>query len=85
MRDIEELDRIVAAEVTFVPCDTLDDVLREALVRETTVCECETQTEEVRTCHTVREENVPSAELPTAPTAPSPDRVYTTVSREQGR
>lgn len=39
MRDIEELDKTVASEVTFVPCDTLDDVLSEALVRpEKTEC-----------------------------------------------
>ena len=34
MRDIPELDPEVAANVTFVPCDTLSDVLSFALVRE---------------------------------------------------
>lgn len=34
MRDIPELDSEVAAQVTFIPCDTLSDVLKHALVRE---------------------------------------------------
>lgn len=37
MCDIEELDKTVASEVTFVPCDTLDDVLAEALMRDNKV------------------------------------------------
>ncbi len=37
MRDIPELDPIVAREVRFIPCETLDDVLSNALVRR---CEC---------------------------------------------
>lgn len=34
MRDIAELDSIVRDEVTFIPCDTLDDVLNNAIIRE---------------------------------------------------
>ncbi|MBE6616821.1 MAG: endopeptidase La [Ruminococcaceae bacterium] len=34
MRDVHELDSVVAQEVKFIPCSTLDDVLRVALVRE---------------------------------------------------
>ena len=34
MRDIAELDPVVAKEVKFIPCTTLEDVLRVALVRE---------------------------------------------------
>ena len=33
MRDIPELDPTVSAEMTFIPCETLDDVLTNALVR----------------------------------------------------
>ena len=33
MRDIPELDPIVVREVRFIPCETLDDVLSNALVR----------------------------------------------------
>lgn len=33
MRDIPELDPVVAREVRFIPCETLDDVLSNALVR----------------------------------------------------
>ncbi len=33
MRDIAELDSVVKNEVTFIPCDTLDDVLSQALIR----------------------------------------------------
>ena len=50
MRDMDELDKIVASEVTFVPCDTLDDVLKEALVREESaenVCEVPEIKEEI--------------------------------------
>ena len=32
MRDIAELDEVVRNEVTFIPCETLDDVLKNALV-----------------------------------------------------
>ena len=32
MRDIAELDEIVRNEVNFIPCETLDDVLKNALV-----------------------------------------------------
>ncbi len=32
MRDIAELDEVVRNEVTFIPCKTLDDVLKNALV-----------------------------------------------------
>ena len=34
MRDIRELDPMVAKEVKFIPCSTLDDVLRVALAQE---------------------------------------------------
>ena len=34
MRDIRELDSVVAKEVKFIPCSSLEDVLRVALVRE---------------------------------------------------
>ena len=34
MRDIAELDSVVREEMTFIPCETLDDVLSRALVRE---------------------------------------------------
>ncbi len=34
MRDIVELDSVVKDEVRFIPCDTLDDVLSYALVRD---------------------------------------------------
>jgi ATP-dependent Lon protease len=34
MRDIRELDSVVAEEVKFIPCSNLEDVLRVALVRE---------------------------------------------------
>ncbi len=34
MRDMPELDKTVAAEVTFIPCDTIGDVLKIALVRD---------------------------------------------------
>ncbi|MBQ4097085.1 MAG: endopeptidase La, partial [Clostridia bacterium] len=33
LRDLKEVDPTVAAEVSFIPCDTLDDVLDIALVR----------------------------------------------------
>ncbi len=33
MRDVAELDKAVAEEMTFIPCDTLDDVLSHALVK----------------------------------------------------
>ena len=33
MRDIPELDPTVSAEMTFIPCETLDDVLTNALVK----------------------------------------------------
>ncbi|MGN1345970.1 MAG: endopeptidase La [Eubacteriales bacterium] len=67
LRDMDELDRTVAAEVTFVPCDTLDDVLREALVHE------EKPSEDA-----IRE--VPSS-LPHTDVLPTPpaDRIYGTV------
>lgn len=32
MRDIAELDEVVRNEVNFIPCETLDDVLKNALV-----------------------------------------------------
>lgn len=32
MRDIAEIDEVVRNEVTFIPCETLDDVLKNALV-----------------------------------------------------
>ena len=32
MRDIAELDEVVRNEVEFIPCETLDDVLKNALV-----------------------------------------------------
>ena len=32
MRDIAELDEVVRSEVNFIPCETLDDVLKNALV-----------------------------------------------------
>ena len=32
MRDIAELDEVVRNEVKFIPCETLDDVLKNALV-----------------------------------------------------
>lgn len=32
MRDIDELDEVVRNEVKFIPCETLDDVLKNALV-----------------------------------------------------
>ncbi len=32
MRDIPELDKVVQEEVTFIPCEKLDDVLKNALV-----------------------------------------------------
>ena len=32
LRDIAELDEVVRNEVTFIPCETLDDVLKNALV-----------------------------------------------------
>ena len=35
MRDLKEIDPTVAAEVNFIPCDTLDDVLDVALARPT--------------------------------------------------
>lgn len=35
MRDIAELDEVVRNEVTFIPCETLDDVLKNALVYPT--------------------------------------------------
>ncbi len=69
LRDMEDLDKIVAAEVTFVPCDTLDDVLREALVRPETVREEHTPilaTDEPGLCADV---------IPTTPT----ERIYGTV------
>ncbi len=34
MRDIAELDEIIKTEVTFIPCETLDDVLSVALIKE---------------------------------------------------
>ena len=36
MRDIPELDPIVSAEMTFIPCETLNDVLSNALVKQNT-------------------------------------------------
>jgi len=33
MRDIAELDKNVADEITFIPCDTVGDVLKHALVK----------------------------------------------------
>lgn len=33
MRDIAELDKVVREEVTFIPCEKLDDVLKNALVK----------------------------------------------------
>jgi len=35
LRDLKEVDPTVTADVNFIPCDTLDDVLDIALVRET--------------------------------------------------
>ncbi len=69
MRDMDELDKTVAAEVTFVPCDTLDDVLKEALVREESA-------EDVREVPVVVEEPGICADV--IPNQPS-DRVYGTV------
>ena len=42
MRDIAELDSVVRSEVTFIPCETLDDVLKNALIRkhESAVDDC---------------------------------------------
>ena len=34
MRDIPELDPTVSAEMTFIPCETLNDVLSNALVKQ---------------------------------------------------
>jgi ATP-dependent Lon protease len=34
MRDIPELDPTVSAEMTFIPCETLNDVLTNALVKQ---------------------------------------------------
>ena len=34
MRDIPELDPVVSAEMTFIPCETLNDVLTGALVKQ---------------------------------------------------
>lgn len=34
MRDIPELDSIVSEEMTFIPCETLNDVLSNALVKQ---------------------------------------------------
>jgi ATP-dependent Lon protease len=67
MRDMDELDKTVAAEVTFVPCDTLDDVLKEALVREES-------SEDVREIPAVREEIVADV-IPNQ----TNERVYGTV------
>jgi len=36
MRDIPELDPTVSAEMTFIPCETLNDVLSNALVKQNT-------------------------------------------------
>lgn len=47
MRDIAELDEVVRNEVHFIPCETLDDVLKNALIMPAEKCEmsCE-ETEE---------------------------------------
>ncbi len=47
MRDIAELDEVVRNEVQFIPCETLDDVLKNALIMPAEKCEmsCE-ETEE---------------------------------------
>ena len=37
MRDIPELDPTVSAEMTFIPCETLNDVLSNALVKRDAV------------------------------------------------
>ncbi|MBQ9718183.1 MAG: hypothetical protein IJV76_09340, partial [Clostridia bacterium] len=67
MRDMDELDKIGVSEETFVPCDTLDDVLKEALVREETA-------DDIREVPAVREEIIADV-IPNQPN----DRVYGTV------
>lgn len=70
MRDIPELDFTVASEVTFIPCDTLEDVLNNALVRHT---ECKKIS--------LIGEDVPDTEekskIVVCP--PKADRIYTTL------
>ncbi|MBQ8187360.1 MAG: endopeptidase La [Clostridia bacterium] len=69
MRDIPELDPTVSAEMTFIPCETLDDVLTNALVKRSdetiTVIPAKTEAE--------AEQN------PTVVIPPQNERIYGTV------
>ncbi len=70
VRDIAELDKNVIEEVTFIPCDTVDDVLKNALVRNTTEC-----------VDTIEDPNKNDTEeiTPVLCTAQATDRVYGNV------
>lgn len=66
MRDIAELDEVVRNEVTFIPCETLDDVLKNALVYPT---------EKISTAENDKKEEKGES-IPAILPAQNPQRVY---------
>lgn len=71
MRDIPELDKTVAAEVTFIPCDTIADVLENALVHSPVPSEAKHDIPKL----TENETGIAADVIPTQPT----ERIYRTL------
>lgn len=73
MRDIPELDKVVREEVTFIPCETLDDVLKNALAGNTAEV-----SEAVPDCEPCAKEDI-SKEMPSVIPPHGGDRIYGTL------
>ncbi|MBQ4353878.1 MAG: endopeptidase La [Clostridia bacterium] len=75
MRDIAELDQTVAKEMTFIPCETLDDVLSNALVRCTA---SEDETTILPDCRAASAQTDDKS-IPAVICPPNGERIYGTV------